>query len=74
MKLKRNEDSLQEFEVKRSNDNTRIRPTGGARHDPFSYQNHKENDMIDLIFSTDLEWLSLNWRKYRASMLNNSLK
>ena len=29
---------------------------------------------MDLTHNTDLEWLSLNWRKYRASKMSKSMR
>ena len=58
--------------VRRSKDNTRVhRPNGQNRHDPFigDYRNNEEKT---LIVKTDLEWMSLNYRKQRAAKLSRS--
>ena len=51
-----------------------MRPNGRGRHDPFTDKNNNEDNRLDLIHQTDLEWLSLNWRKYRASQIASTLK
>ena len=74
MIFKINDGTGQEFKVERSNDNVRKRPDGRDRHDPFNVGDQDSRGLMDLIFSTDLEWLSLNWRKYRASLMAITLK
>ena len=48
-----------------------MRPNGYNRHDPFLYDYLDIND-LDLVHSTDLEWMSLNYRKVRAARLSPS--
>ena len=53
--------------VQRTQDNKKIRPNGKRRHNPYELQEDETENPFDFTHSTDLEWLSLNWRKYRAS-------
>ena len=57
--------------VRSTRDNQRLRPNAWERHAPFKNDNSIENDLL-LISSTDLEWLSINYRKVKASKLSNS--
>mgnify|MGYP001239966175 CR=1 FL=1 len=62
---------LEPIKVRRTQDNTRQRPNGQNRHDPFMNRISDANAM-DLISSTDLEWMSLNYRKRRAAKMSPS--
>ena len=59
------------IKIKRSSDNARKRPNGQDRHDPYkNYTNG--NTGLDFISPTDLEWMSLNYRKERAAKVSES--
>ena len=59
--------------MRRSNDNARNRTNERLRHDPFNYD---ENGVIgtgqSFLNPTDLEWMSLNYRKQRAARMSPS--
>lgn len=57
--------------VRRTVDNVRSRPNGYNRHDPFLDTTRPTNEM-NFISPTDLEWMSLNYRKERANNLSPS--
>ncbi len=59
--------------MRRTKDNVRVRPDGRSRHDPFSRTSDNLIERLEkFLHSTDREWLSLNWRKYRASLITLS--
>lgn len=57
--------------IRRSHDNTRKRPNGVDRHDIMNVamQNELHKSFIN---PTDLEWMSLNYRKERAAKVSPS--
>ena len=61
------------LKVRRSADNTRQRPNGFSRHDPFNSGNTRER-AHSFINETDFEWMSLNYRKVRAAKLSSSIR
>ena len=66
MTMEINLDSHQTVKISRSKENQKQRPNlGGNRHDPFK-DNAGRRNSIKFVHNTDLEWLSLNWRKFRA--------
>ena len=52
-------------QVRRTPNNTRIRPNDQKRHDPMNGEDQERDKIVSLHFinDTDLEWLSLNYRK-----------
>lgn len=50
-----------------------MRQNAHRRHDPYLDEDNLEN-ALKFISSTDLEWLSLNYRKFRAAKLSKSNK
>ena len=50
------------IKVRRTTDNKRKRPNGSKRHDPFGDQSENSID-FDLISGSNLEWMSINYRK-----------
>ena len=74
MKMIVNDGTEYEYQVERSQDNVRLRPGGRDRHDPYNGGDSDSGNLMDLLFNTNLEWLSLNWRKYRASLMASTLK
>ena len=50
----------------------RYRPNGSNRHDPFIFDDSEGNDDFNFTNPTDLEWMSLNYRKERAAKLSKS--
>ena len=61
------------LKVARTPENHRKRPNAETRHDPLGKDEDlpRRNSRI-FLHDTDLEWLSLNWRKYRAAQLSSS--
>ena len=57
--------------VRRREDNIRKRPNGHNRHDPFENED-KSTASLHFINPTDLEWMSLNYRKERATKISES--
>lgn len=57
--------------VRRTQDNVRKRPNAYKRHDPFIAE-VKNESILNFLSSTDLEWMSLNYRKERAAKLSTS--
>ena len=51
--------------------NERQRPGGNNRHDPFMNL-EKITNGLSLIHPTELEWMSLNYRKERAAKMSES--
>ena len=72
MKFNSFDGQIKDKQIKRSVDNMRNRQNATNRHDPFNDQNDVQDLTVRLIFLTDLEWLSLNYRKQRAAKLSNS--
>lgn len=66
--MKPRKEGAKVVKVSRTNDNQRMRPNGKERHDPFSSDLDigRQSQLQNIIHNTDLEWLSINWRKYRA--------
>lgn len=56
------------YKLQRSNDDERRRPAPELKHE-VNIGGHVSNQKVvdALIYATNLEWLSLNWRKYRAA-------
>ena len=52
----------EKLKVMRSKHNIKVRPNGQKRHDPFM-ENDFSRDSLSFIHHTDLEWMSLNYRK-----------
>ena len=50
----------------------RYRPNGSNRHDLFILDDSEGNDDFNFTNPTDLEWMSLNYRKERAAKLSKS--
>lgn len=60
--------------IHKANDNVRRRTDALVRHDPHAGGVVADQRVDDtFLFKTNLEWLSLNWRKYRASKISTSL-
>ena len=53
-------------------DNFRARQNGQIRHDPFDSDEEDLANNINFICPTDLEWMSLNYRKERAAKMSAS--
>ena len=64
--------SCNTVKVRRTPDNVRQRPNGHKRHDPLSNLDASVSMNKDLISSSDLEWMSINYRKVRATKLSKS--
>ena len=58
--------------VRRTPNNERNRPNARQRHDPVENDMHRQSDVHFLNNETDLEWLSLNYRKNRAAKITKS--
>lgn len=59
-------------DVRRTRDNVRKRGNGSyKRHDPVP-STMADNDELHFVHDTDLEWMSLNYRKKRAAQLSPS--
>ena len=73
MKTNGNDDAL--TEIKRAPDDyKRVRPNGKVRHDPLFYNLRGKRSVENFLHPTTLEWMSINWRKYRASLVSPSLR
>lgn len=59
------------IDVQRTRDNQRARPNEHKRHDPFHLQGEGTHG-LRFINPTDLEWMSLNYRKHRAAKMSPS--
>ena len=57
--------------MRRTLENIRNRPAGYKRQDPFDGF-VMENGRLDLVNPTDLEWMSLNYRKAKAASISLS--
>ena len=62
------------FEIRRTPQNERRRPNAERRHDPVKDEESHRNSLKKFLSDTDLEWLSLNYRKARAKRLARSHK
>ena len=58
------------MDVRRTHDNKRARPSENNRHDPGDLASEVEG--LKFIHPTDLEWMSLNYRKERAAGMSKS--
>lgn len=58
-------------QVRRTADNVRKRPNEQTRHNPIDDEAFGDHE-LNMINSTDLEWMSLNYRKYRVAKLSAS--
>lgn len=61
------------IKVLRTKDNQKSRPNGTRRHDPFDEVLFGE-EQFKIYHDTHLEWLSLNFRKYRATQTSSSIR
>ena len=53
----------------------RERPNAAQRHEPLiGAQIQSDRQDYSFTYETNLEWLSLNWRKYRASQISASFR
>lgn len=59
------------FKVRRTPDNKKVRPNEQHRHNPF-VEHHPHDTDTDFVNSTDLEWMSFNYRKTRAASMSPS--
>ena len=66
-----NDNSLPPVKIIRTKDNVRKRPDGHNRQDPFRDDEFDDNS-TKLVNPTDLEWMSLNYRKVRAAKMSPS--
>ena len=68
-------DANQQLAIRRSSNNERERPNSEQRHN-ISEAGHISDisDKPNIILDTNLEWLSLNWRKNRAQMISCSFR
>lgn len=62
------------IQIKRKVENFKKRNCGWRRHDPMENNNLRQMSTVYYLYETDLEWLSLNWRKYRASRMSKSIR
>ena len=63
------------MDVQRSNHKVRKRPNAAERHEPFVGATIlSDHEDCTFTYDTDLEWLSLNWRKFRASQISASFR
>lgn len=60
--------------IRRTPHNERKRPNAEKRHDPVEDEQVFRNSLLKFLNNTDLEWLSLNYRKARAKQLTRSHK
>ena len=70
--LKSRSDSNELTSIRRTKDNQRNRPNDKGRQNPLGFDQHGRINSMIFIDSMDLEWLSLNWRTYRAQTLSVS--
>ena len=57
----------EKLKIRRTKDNKRKRPNSHKRHDPLESNFHGRRDSQYFFKDFDLEWLSINYRKYRAA-------
>ena len=67
-----NDDKSQSMAVRRTPNNERCRPNAEKRHNPVSDEELGRISLKKFLNDTDLEWLSLNYRKARAKRLTRS--
>ena len=67
-------DPNKKIKIMRTRDNKKVRPNASSRQDPFNDLGGNMRSSLDFTFSTNLEWLSLNWRKYRAALMSLSIR
>ena len=71
--LLQNQNELSKIiKIRRSTDNKRKRANASIRHDPFQNTSMESFEQHSLLNPTDLEWMSLNYRKARAENLSPS--
>ena len=58
--------------MRRTRNNERSRPNAEKRHDPVDETSDIRSSLTKFLNDTDLEWLSLNYRKARAKRLTRS--
>ena len=51
---------------------SRLRPNRSQRHNPFATFGQKSGTALSFLSPTDLEWMSLNYRKERAAGMSPS--
>ena len=68
-----NEPNTEIIQVRRTTENTRIRPNAGNRHDHLN-TGFQDSNGLSFIYKTDLEWMSLNYRKERAAKMSKSIR
>ena len=68
-----NEPNSEIKQVRRTTENTKIRPNAGNRHD-HSNTGLQDSNSLSFIYETDLEWMSLNYRKERAARMSKSIR
>ena len=68
-----NEPNTEIIQVRRTTENTRKRPYAGNRHDHPNTGLQDSNGQ-SFIYKTDLEWMSLNYRKERAAKMSKSIR
>lgn len=71
MQMIRNTNTFDTVPVRRSIDNERKRQNGHNRHDP-QVESDPGRESLHFISNTDVEWLSINYRKERAAKLSPS--
>ena len=66
---------MEKLRIKRAPDEKRRRPDAIRRND-MQHGGLLLDESINDVFihNTNLEWLSLNWRKYRASKISTSIR
>lgn len=57
--------------VRRTKENKRIRPNAHKRHDPTLLEDALL-DPLEIYSSTDMEWMSINYRMEKAARLSQS--
>ena len=68
-----NDETDETIKIRRTTDNTKKRPNSCNRHDP-SITGNENSTELSFINPTDLEWLSLNYRKERAAKMSPSIR
>ena len=59
------------IKVRRSQENVRKRPNGQYRHENFAVDHDTKKNICN---DTDIEWMSLNYRKERAAKMSKSIR
>ena len=62
------------IKIRRTENNMRKRPNSYKRHDPLYHLNEVRNDDEYFFKNIEIEWLSINYRKYRAALKQKSNK